>query len=310
MGFKDVRALLIECLEQGRWSAEVRRDIDVKNELATGEMQPEKAIHLLQRCRGDQYGSSPYHANRKIACHEFKPVDVGGSAGTSRRTSFRSTPFSSAYTNRDPEMHFWKEGDESEAICHDCDKIVTTRYAVRTVRLSEGGIEVPGVLAGVCTECDRVVSLPAQSAPKIKEARDRRKAETLEAKVPAQIDDMIHLLAAHFATAVEAFRADLLRFYLREVASDQAFAERVRDLGDSELAQGRTRARVSLRAPAELLESARERAHQAGVETDAALLRGIVLAAVEDVLEGKSPDRRIRLGGAAQAEGAPRMQAA
>jgi hypothetical protein len=78
MGFKDVRALLIECLEQGRWSAEVRRDIDVKNELATGEMQPEKAINLLQRCRGDQYGSSPYHANRKIACHEFKPVDVDG----------------------------------------------------------------------------------------------------------------------------------------------------------------------------------------------------------------------------------------
>lgn len=78
MGFKDIRALLIKCLAQGRWSAEVRRDVDVKNELATGEMQPEKVIHLLQRCRGDQYRSSPYHADRKIACHEFQPVDVDG----------------------------------------------------------------------------------------------------------------------------------------------------------------------------------------------------------------------------------------
>lgn len=73
-------------------------------------------------------------------------------------------------------MHLWNEGDRSEAICADCDRIVTTRYAVRTIHLSGSGIDVPGVLVGVCDSCDGIVSLPAQSTPQIREARER--AET------------------------------------------------------------------------------------------------------------------------------------
>jgi hypothetical protein len=58
--------------------------------------------------------------------------------------------------------------------------------------------------------------------------------------------------------------------------------------------------------PQALLAEARAVAHAAGIPTDAELLRGILLAAKEDVLEGGDPDRIARLSGAAQAEGAPR----
>ena len=103
-----------------------------------------------------------------------------------------------------------------------------------------------------------------------------------------------------------SFRPSLLRFYLREVASDADMAQRVLALSRSDLAQGRARARVSLRAPEALLREVRQRARDAGIATDADLIRGILLAAMEDVLEGGAPERRLRLGGAAQAEGAPR----
>ena len=196
-------------------------------------------------------------------------------------------------------MHLYREGDQSEAICHACRRRVGTRFAVRTVRLPETGIEVHDVLAAVCDECGGVAAIPAQSAPKLREARERRKAEELEARIPSHLDDVVHLLSDHFAAAVASFRPSLLRFYLREVASDEALAA-------SELAQGRARARVSLRAPEGLLRDVRERAREAGIGSDADLIRGILLAAKEDVLEGGAPERRMRLGGAAQAEGAPR----
>ena len=203
-------------------------------------------------------------------------------------------------------MHLWKEGDRSEAMCGACEKRVGTRFEVRTVRLEESGTDVPDVLVAACDACGAVAAIPAQSSPKLKEARERRKAEQLETRIPPHLDDVVHLLSDHFAAAVATFRPALLRFYLREVAADEAFAHRVKALAASDLASGRARARLSLRVPAELLRDVRRRAREVGIASDADLVRGILVAALEDVLEGKAPERHVRLGGAAQAEGAPR----
>src|SRR5215218_4282378 len=162
-------------------------------------------------------------------------------------------------------MHLYREGDCSESICNACRKRVETRFAVRTVRLPETGIEVHDVLAAVCDECGGVASIPAQSAPRLKEARERRKAEELEARIPSHLDDVVHLLSDHFAAPVASFRPSLLRFYLREVASDAELAGRVKSLAESELAQGRARSRVSLRAPEALLRDVRGRAREVGI---------------------------------------------
>ncbi len=206
-------------------------------------------------------------------------------------------------------MHLWREDDRSEAICRGCEKRVDTRFEVRGVTLHESGTTVPDVLVAVCEECGDIAAIPAQSTPKLKEARDSRKLQALETRIPSHLDDVVHLLSDHFAAGVAAFRPALLRFYLREVEGDPALALRVKSLAESELARGMARARVSLRVPEELLRAVRERAREAGIESDAALIRGILLAAMEDVLEGKDPERRLRLGGAAQAEGAPRVAA-
>src|ERR1041384_8174808 len=108
-------------------------------------------------------------------------------------------------------MHLFREGDRSEAICHACEKRVETQFAVRTVRLAESGLDVPDVLAAVCDECGGVAAIPAQSAPKLKEARERRKAEELEARIPSHLDDVVHLLSDHFAAAIPAQSAPKLK---------------------------------------------------------------------------------------------------
>jgi hypothetical protein len=74
LGFVAARSLLIDALESGRFQHEARRDIEIKNLLAVGEVSVEFVIELLRACRGNQYRESPYHFDAAIACHEFKPV--------------------------------------------------------------------------------------------------------------------------------------------------------------------------------------------------------------------------------------------
>src|SRR3954449_9594518 len=70
MGFRDVRCLLIDALESGRYQHEFRADMESKNLLAVGEVSPEFVVRLLQRCPGKRYRASPYHYDRRILCHE------------------------------------------------------------------------------------------------------------------------------------------------------------------------------------------------------------------------------------------------
>lgn len=183
---------------------------------------------------------------------------------------------------------------------------VETHMHVRTYPLRQSGIDVPGVLLNVCDRCDSIVGIPAQSTPRLREARVPLKEEQLEARIPTHLEDVIYLLAWEFAASVQAFRPALLRYYLAELMRDPALAERVRLLAASDLADAPVRARVSLRVPAELLEDARAAARAAGIAKDSDLVRGLLLAAKEDVLDRRHPERIQRLSGAAQAGGAYR----
>ncbi|HEX6037430.1 hypothetical protein [Longimicrobium sp.] len=177
---------------------------------------------------------------------------------------------------------------------------------VRTYHMHESGIDVPGVLVDACDQCGTVVALPAQSTPRLLDARVPIKEEQLEARIPTHLEDVIYLLAREFFTSVQAVRPAVLRFYLGELLNDPALAERVRLLSESDLADAPARARVSLRVPAELLAVVRETARAAGMAKDSDLVRGLLLAAKEDVLDGRHPERILRLSGAAQAQGAYR----
>jgi hypothetical protein len=184
--------------------------------------------------------------------------------------------------------------------------MVETRMQVRAYHLDLSGIDVPGVLLDVCQRCDNVVAIPAQSSLRMREARVPLKEEQLEARIPTHLEDVIYLLAREFSAPVQAFRPAVLRFYLAELLRDPELADRVRLLAESELADAPARARVSLRVPAELLAAARAQARAGGIAKDSSLIRGLLLAAKEDVLDGRHPERILRLGGAAQAEGAYR----
>ena len=72
MGFKAVKAKILECLERGDVSHEQRGDIDIKNLLAIGQVSLDDVAQIIARARGDSYSSSPHHMVPSIDVHIVK----------------------------------------------------------------------------------------------------------------------------------------------------------------------------------------------------------------------------------------------
>ena len=72
MGFKAIKHQIIGCLNNGNISHDERKDIDIKNLLATGDMVPQEIIEILKKSRGNEHQSSPHHYDLSITVHVVK----------------------------------------------------------------------------------------------------------------------------------------------------------------------------------------------------------------------------------------------
>lgn len=77
MGLRDVRVLLVDALESGRYQHQARQVQSEKNLLATEEVSAAEVVALLHRCRGSEYSTSPLHFDPATTCHVFRPVQRG-----------------------------------------------------------------------------------------------------------------------------------------------------------------------------------------------------------------------------------------
>ena len=76
MGFKQVKAEVIDCLNSGRIRHEERGDINIKNLLATGAVSPEQVAALIGKARGGDYKCGPHHFDQNIPVHTVKVRDA------------------------------------------------------------------------------------------------------------------------------------------------------------------------------------------------------------------------------------------
>lgn len=149
---------------------------------------------------------------------------------------------------------------------------------------------VPDVLVAVCTVCDEIVAVPFQSSPKLNEVRKADDAH-LEARIPKHLEDVLAVVGSHYGRNDGEFRAAVLRHYLHTVGENDQLARRVRDLAQADLAKGKATGRLSLKVQKSVLERAWARSKKAGVRKRTDMLKGTIVAAVED-LEGASGRKR------------------
>lgn len=125
-------------------------------------------------------------------------------------------------------MKLYSAGDKSKAICESCQELVETTFLYRDVPFDDGSGEVKDILASVCDRCGEVVTIPAQSLPAIRRAREKVEA-SLEAQVPASDIEVLDAAATRISERASVrHRKFLLAFYVRKMARDPQAGERLK----------------------------------------------------------------------------------
>jgi hypothetical protein len=117
-------------------------------------------------------------------------------------------------------MKIHEAGDASKAICESCKALVPTTFRYRDVAFDDGKGSVKDILVAVCDHCDTVVSIPAQSTPAIKRARDTAEIP-LEVFLSAREIELLDVAAWRVdPDSTTRFRKSLLAYFIRRLASD------------------------------------------------------------------------------------------
>ncbi len=167
-----------------------------------------------------------------------------------------------------------------------------TEYVYRPLVLEKTKVTVPNVLVGVCLKCDNTVSVPAQSMPRIKEARQRVMKEQ-NAWISLELEDRLNMMAAELDVRPEPFKGALCRYVLSRIVRDKKFARLVWKHAQSAEAKGTAGARIKFRAEAALAQQAMAVAHESGINDLSAVLRAAILT-VDALLAAPSQREAIK----------------
>src|SRR4051812_13839503 len=73
MGFKETKAKVIECLRQGNFAHEPRKDINANNLLHTQVVSPTEVVEMVLCCSGSDHKPDFHDADRSVPIHILKP---------------------------------------------------------------------------------------------------------------------------------------------------------------------------------------------------------------------------------------------
>ncbi|MFL5382329.1 MAG: hypothetical protein ACJ8GN_07470 [Longimicrobiaceae bacterium] len=205
-------------------------------------------------------------------------------------------------------MKIWKQGDESRAICPTCERRTDVVFARRTVEIEEPvPHSVDDVLVAVCRECDGIALVPHQSTPRLKEGFAKAAGETVNARIPGHLKDVLFLVSEVLAADVlgegRPQPAPVLRTLLYEFSRNPAFAERVRKHAADPLVQGLADQDISIKVPARVLSAVDSTAKRMGMTSRAEVVKGVIATAREAILDRRDRALEERLRGAIVAIG-------
>jgi hypothetical protein len=72
IGFSTAKRLVLQCLNNGDYQHEQRCDINVKNLLATGDIDEESIAKAIRSSKGTDHKSSPHHQDSETEVHIIK----------------------------------------------------------------------------------------------------------------------------------------------------------------------------------------------------------------------------------------------
>jgi hypothetical protein len=186
-------------------------------------------------------------------------------------------------------MKILREGDVGVALAPGRGKVsVVYRYQDYDL---DSGVRVKNVLVGIDPETEEVLTVPAQSTAKIKAARSA-KDQTVEARISAELQDVIALIAVKFDSSPQKVGPAVVRYYIGKACESPRLERRLKRLSGSPLARLQKRVAWKVRMRPEYASWLGEVACADLTVTPSDIIRGILVAAKEDVLDQEATSAR------------------
>ena len=194
-------------------------------------------------------------------------------------------------------MKIIEEGTRGVALAPERGRVRVV-FVYRDLTL-DSGVVVKDVLVGVAEDTGEVLTVPAQSTPRIKLAR-AAKDETFSVRIPFELNDVLWGVSHELGANPTKFNPVLIRFYLHEATDSRTMARRLKRLSTSDLAAKSPKTKLTLRSNSDLLERVKQVEEREGVSRSE-LVRGAVIAMKEDVFDRPRKGRLAQLRAIAEA---------
>lgn len=183
-------------------------------------------------------------------------------------------------------MRFVKEGDKRQVICHNCGRNGAT-YLLRDVDFSDKSGTVKNILAAVCDKCHEVVSIPAQSTPKIKAEYNRVKA-SLEVRLPAHYLDILNVAIQKINPDLdENFNRYLILYYIHALSIGHYKQQGLSKLLATDIAKAKSSKRLSMKLNVNQLNALNTIMITQQLKRNTDVIKAIILKINEDIVQNE-----------------------
>lgn len=180
-------------------------------------------------------------------------------------------------------MKIFKVGEKSKGVCEKCKSLVPTTFSICSVALSSGRGTVDDVLAATCDHCGHIVSIPQQSAPRIKDTLNF-KTYSIEARMPRHMLDILLLAGDTFNMGnPELLKDSLIRYYISLASSDKEVIKSIKRFSKTDFAKG-SGYRLSLKVNKTVYERFEHLQSKTSLNKTQ-LLKAIIMQINEDILQ-------------------------
>lgn len=197
-------------------------------------------------------------------------------------------------------MRIVKEGDKRQVICHNCGRSEAT-YLLRDVDFSDKSGTVKNILAAVCDKCHEVVSIPAQSTPKIKAEYKKTKAP-LEVRVPAHYLDVLNVATQKINPELdESFNRTLIMYYVHALSTGRYKQKNLANLLNDDFAKAKSSKRLSMKVNTSQLDELNSIMIQHHLRKNTDVIKAVILKINEDIVQNEKPEQLSELRNVAAA---------
>ena len=187
-------------------------------------------------------------------------------------------------------MRIVKEGDTRQVICPTCGRGEAT-YLLRDVDFSDKSGTVKNILAAVCDKCQQVVSIPAQSTPKVK-AEYNKVRTSFEVRLPAHYLDILNVATQKINPYLnDAFNRSLILYYVHTLSSESYDKTDLSKILDSDLAKAKASKRLSMKINPFQLDEINSIMEKQKLKKNTEVIKAVILKINDDIVQDGKPEQ-------------------